>query len=169
MSTICGWRHLGEGVQIFDPCVVLKPERISIGDRSRIDAFCKVEGGLGVTIGAYCHIASFCHINGGGGEVVFGDHSGLASSVIVCGGQTDISYLHVTPVEPAGLTGVIKRKTWIGEYVVIFSHAVILPGVHVGPGAIVAAGAVVTKDVPGFEIWGGCPARKIGVREIRKP
>lgn len=56
--------------------------------------------------------------------------------------------------------GIIMLKTgaWIG------ANAVILPDVTIGKGAIVAAGAVVTKDVGEFEIVGGLPARKIGLR-----
>lgn len=47
----------------------------------------------------------------------------------------------------------IGKNVWIG------SHATILPGVTIGDGAIVAAGAVVTRDVPGNVIVGGVPAR----------
>jgi len=53
---------------------------------------------------------------------------------------------------------IIKTGAWIG------SNAVILPDVTVGKGAIVGAGAVVTKDVNDFEIVGGVPAKKIGSR-----
>jgi len=52
----------------------------------------------------------------------------------------------------------IKTGAWIG------ANAVILPDVTIGKGAIVAAGAVVTKDVRDFEIVGGLPAKKIGSR-----
>lgn len=160
------WYRLGQDVQIFEPSVFLKPEMINIGDHARIDAFCKVEGGLGVMIGDYCHIASFCHINGGGGMVWICAHAGLASGVKVCGGQTDISYLHVCPTEPPGTTNVLRKKTVIEPYVVVFSNAVILPGVTIGWGAIVGAGAVVTKNVPPFAIVTGVPARVVGYREI---
>ena len=46
----------------------------------------------------------------------------------------------------------IGNDVWIGARVII------LPGVHVGDGAIIGAGAVVTKDIPSYEIWGGNPA-----------
>lgn len=52
----------------------------------------------------------------------------------------------------------IENNVWIG------ANAVILMGVVIGSGAIIAAGAVVTKSVPENEIWGGIPAKKIGVR-----
>lgn len=53
----------------------------------------------------------------------------------------------------------------IGEYAWICSRSIILPGVKIGKGAIVASGAIVTKDVPNFAIVGGVPAKIIGYRE----
>jgi maltose O-acetyltransferase len=57
----------------------------------------------------------------------------------------------------------------IGDYVFIGPRAIILPNVKIGRGAVVAAGAVVTKDIPDFEIWGGVPAKKISDRKIKEP
>ena len=57
---------------------------------------------------------------------------------------------------------VIEEDCWIG------SHAVILKGVTVGTGAVVAAGAVVTRDVPPFAIVAGVPARVIGDRREKE-
>lgn len=160
------FRHWGEGVRIFEPCVILKPQMVSLGDCCRLDSFCKIEGGQGVTIGEHVHIASFSHINGGGGTVIFGAHSGCASGVKIAGGYPDLTYLHISAAEPPDLCHVVKKTTTIGEYVVLFSNVVISPGVTVGDGAIVAAGAVVVRDVPAWEVWGGVPARKIGNREV---
>jgi acetyltransferase-like isoleucine patch superfamily enzyme len=52
----------------------------------------------------------------------------------------------------------------IEDYAWICSRAIILPGVTVGKGAVVAAGAVVTKDVPAYTVVGGTPAKKIADR-----
>ena len=54
-----------------------------------------------------------------------------------------------------------ERPVYIGNDVWIGDRALILPGVHVGDGSIIAAGAVVTKDVPPYSIVAGVPARKI--------
>lgn len=52
----------------------------------------------------------------------------------------------------------------IGHHCWIGTGAIILQGVTIGDGAVVAAGAVVTKDIPSFEVWGGIPARYIRKR-----
>ncbi len=53
---------------------------------------------------------------------------------------------------------VIEDEVWIG------AHVVVLRGVRIGRGSVIAAGAVVTKDVPAMEIWGGVPARRLRAR-----
>jgi acetyltransferase-like isoleucine patch superfamily enzyme len=52
----------------------------------------------------------------------------------------------------------VERNVWIG------AGAIILKAVHIGEGAIVGAGSVVTRSIPGWEIWAGNPARRIGAR-----
>jgi hypothetical protein len=56
-----GFQRLARSAQVFEPCVILKPEKICIGAHSRIDTFTKLEGGQGLDIGEYVHVASFCH------------------------------------------------------------------------------------------------------------
>jgi acetyltransferase-like isoleucine patch superfamily enzyme len=57
-----------------------------------------------------------------------------------------------------------NRPVHIHDYVFVGTRAMILPGVTIGRGAVVAAGAVVTKDVPERSIVAGCPAKQIGNR-----
>ncbi|WP_409014249.1 MULTISPECIES: acyltransferase [unclassified Arcicella] len=56
----------------------------------------------------------------------------------------------------------IKKFAWLG------SRCILLPGVTIGEGAVVAAGAVVTKDVPPYTIVGGIPAKPIAKREEKE-
>lgn len=67
------------------------------------------------------------------------------------GQKSFINYAHTTPAE-------IGNDVWIGQ------NAVIMDGVKIGDGAIVAAGAVVTKDVAPYAIVGGVPAKLIKYR-----
>ena len=59
----------------------------------------------------------------------------------------------------------IGGKVTIGDHAWICSRAILLPGVRIGKGAVVASGAVVTRDVPPFAVVGGIPAKEIGHRD----
>ncbi len=160
------YREYGEGVQVFEHCTILKPQMISLLGFCRVDARCRLEGGLGLTIGEHTHIASGSCLNTGGGELWFGAHSGCSVNVVIATGNPDLSYLKISAAEAPEDCHVVRKKTVIGEYVVIFAGAVLVPGVEIGDKAVVAAGAIVTKSVPSRAIVAGCPARIIGYRSI---
>lgn len=61
----------------------------------------------------------------------------------------------------------IYSETVIGEGSWVGANAVLLPGVRVGKGAVVGAGAVVTKDVPDFAVVVGVPAKIIKYRKVK--
>jgi len=93
-------------------------------------------------------------------KLIIGNHTDIASEVMVYNSEHDLSAedfaATVAPVE-------------IGDYVFIGPRAIIMPGVKIGRGAVVAAAAVVTKDVPEFVIVGGVPAKVIGERTNKDP
>jgi acetyltransferase-like isoleucine patch superfamily enzyme len=70
---------------------------------------------------------------------------------------------------PIGRQPQIEREIRIGRGTWLCANVVVLPGVTIGEGAIVAAGAVVNRDVRPFEIVGGVPARTIGSRLPKEP
>ena len=93
-------------------------------------------------------------------ELTIGSHVDIASEVMIYNSEHDIH----SPTFSA-----INGAVVIEDYVFIGPRAIILPGVTIGKGAVVAAGAVVTKDVPEFAIVGGVPAKVIGERKNKKP
>ncbi len=93
-------------------------------------------------------------------KLIIGNHVDIASEVMIYNQEHDI---HSQDFHPISEPVVIK------DYVFIGPRAIILPGVTIGKGAVVAAGAVVTKDVPDFTIVGGVPAKPIGQRQNTKP
>lgn len=60
--------------------------------------------------------------------------------------------------------GTNRKGIIIGDGIWIGARSIILDGVTIGDNSIIAAGSVVTKNVPSFEIWGGCPAKMIKKR-----
>lgn len=91
-------------------------------------------------------------------KLVIGNHVDIASEVMIYNSEHNI---HSVDFEP------IDGPVEIGDYVFIGPRAILLPGVKIGKGAVVAAGAVVTKDVAEFEIVGGVPAKVIGERQVK--
>ena len=61
----------------------------------------------------------------------------------------------------------VSSPVIIEDYVFIGPRSIILPGVKIGKGAVVAAGAVVSKDVAPYAIVGGVPAKIIGERKLK--
>lgn len=96
----------------------------------------------------------------GRGTLKIGNHVDIASEVLIYTDEHDIN---------SPIFGNSFGAVTINDYVFIGPRAIILPGVSIGRGAVVAAGAVVTKNIPDFEIWGGVPAKKISQRTLTNP
>jgi len=131
-----------------------------IGDRAKLLQGISVDRFEGLIIGDDVSIASGVLILAVGG-VEIGDRS------MVGHGSKLLSAGHVIPKDrkPMRFSGAFLKKITIEKDVWIGAQAIILPGVKVGEVVIVAAGAVVTKDVPPFAIVGGVPARVIRMRD----
>ena len=93
-------------------------------------------------------------------KIIIGNHVDIASDVMIYNSQHDITAEDFHPV-----LGSVE----IGDYVFIGPRSIILPGVKIGKGAVVGAGAVVTKDVEEFTVVGGVPAEVIGERKLKDP
>ena len=111
---------------------------VSIGPRTTVGFHTLIYASSRIEIGADCMIAPFVHI-------VDSEH-GLARA------------------RPMNLQSNSAEPVRIGSDVWIGSHAVILKGVTVGDGAVIAAGSVVREDVQPYQIVGGVPAKVVGER-----
>lgn len=88
-------------------------------------------------------------------KLTIGNHVDIASEVMIYNAEHDVK----DPDFKA-----INAPVTIQDYVFVGPRAIILPGVTIKRGAVVGAGAVVTKDVEEYSIVGGVPAKKIGER-----
>ena len=117
---------------------------ISIGDNTEVGSDCMLWGGGGIEIGRCVHVGP--------------------QTLIFSSGE-DYSLEFAKKTSPTNWF----RQVTIRDYVGIGARAMILPGVTIGEGAVVGAGALVTRDVPEYKIVAGVPARVIGDRERYTP
>lgn len=131
LSRLFGY-DVPETLRVLPPFYTDFGKNITIGDNVFINACCHFQDHGGITIGDGCQI---------GHNVVFATlNHGLSPE--------ERRFTIPAPI-------VLGRKVWVG------SNSTILPGVTIGDNAVIAAGAVVTKDVPADTVVGGVPAEFI--------
>ena len=130
---------------------------VKIGKASTIHMGCNFFYPPGIELGEGTIIGDHCFLDGRA-PLRIGNHVDIASQVLIYNSEHDVHSQDLRPLE---------EPVTIEDYVFIGARAIILPGVKIGKGAVVAAGAVVTKDVAPKKIVGGVPAREIGERKVR--
>lgn len=117
--------------------------------------YIKCTDNANITIGKRCFFNHNCSITAAE-QVVIGDHCYFANNLVIVD--------HDHQVKEHKITGdLVSAPVVIGENVWCGANVTILKGVHIGNGAIIAAGAVVTKDVEAHTVYGGIPAKRIKI------
>ena len=129
--------------------------KFSLGRKSVIESFSCINNAVGdVIIGDYTRVGLHNTIIG---PVSIGNHVNLAQGITV----TALNHNFSDPDKRIDEQGVSTTPVTIGDDIWIGANAVILPGVSIGDHSVVAAGAVVTKDVPPHSLVAGVPAKII--------
>ena len=151
------YQHRGRGSKIYHSVRMDTPpyRQFSLGKRSVIESYCCINNAVGdVVIGDHPRVGIHCTVIG---PVTIGSHVNLAQGITV----TALNHNFKDTALRIDEQGISTKPVVIGDDVWIGANAVILPGVTIGRHAVVAAGAVVTKDVPDNCIVGGVPAHII--------
>lgn len=164
-------RHLsvGRGFIAEDDCEIgcLSKRGITFGDKVTVGKFSLIrptnyyggELGEGLEVGNGSNIGPYSYI-GCSGFINIGDNVMISPRVSIYAENHNFA----DPDSPMKGQGVTRGKVNIEDDCWIASHVVILADVTIGRGSVVAAGSVVTKDVPRYSIVAGVPARVVATR-----
>ncbi len=130
------FKFCGEKVDIYSPVYISAPEKLHVGDRVSMAPFVHIwaDGGLYI-----------------GNRVMIGSHAAVTSLT------HDYKAIRMQDT-------VVRRPIIIEDDVWVGTHAVIMPGVTIGQGAVIGAGAVVTKDVEPMSVIVGVPGELLKMR-----
>jgi len=152
---------LSPGVEIDPRAFVARGGPVTIGEDTILRAGTMLLPSEGsIVIGARVSLNQYVVINGEGG-VTIGDDVMIAAFCSIFSANHNIDRVDI-PIRQQGMSteGIfIENNVWLG------THCVILDGVRVGKGSVIAAGAVVNKNVGPNSIVGGVPAKLIGTRD----
>lgn len=151
------YQHRGRGAKIYSSVRMDTPpyRRFWLGRKSVVESYCCINNAVGdVTIGDYTRIGIHCTLIG---PVCIGHHVNLAQGIVV----TALNHNFDSPSLRIDEQGISTNPVVIGDDVWIGANAVVLPGVTIGSHCVIAAGAVVTKDVPDNTLVAGVPAKTI--------
>lgn len=128
----------------------------NIGEGSRIAPTCRIWAPWNLSLGAYSALAEgvdcYCV-----DRIEIGSKVAISQRAFLCTASHDISTLQ---------RPLIHSAIRIEDHAWVCSQAIIYPGVSLGVGSVVAAGAIVTKNVNAWEVVGGNPAKLIKQRQV---
>jgi acetyltransferase-like isoleucine patch superfamily enzyme len=154
---------VGKGVKFYDGIRIVgnAPDAIRIGNGTRI-----LRGvTMSTTPYGKIHVGNKVHI--GEGTIIFSDMKITIGDNVIIGPQTvitDFNHVYESTTIPINQQGLDRKEVVIEEDVWVASRCVIIRGVKIGKGAVIAAGAVVNRDVAPYTVVGGVPIRIIKKR-----
>jgi acetyltransferase-like isoleucine patch superfamily enzyme len=151
------YQHRGRHSKIYHSVRMDTPpyRKFSLGDYSVVESFSCINNAVGdVVIGDHTRIGLHNTVIG---PVTIGSHVNLAQGITI----TALNHNFKDKSQRIDDQGVSTDSVIVGDDIWIGANAVILPGVNIGHHSVVAAGAVVTKDVPPHSLVAGVPAKII--------
>ncbi len=136
---IIPFKKVGRNVRLLQGSWIYYPDQLMIGDNTAINRNCLINAGGGIEIGRNVLIAQYV--------IIYSQNHKYSNSRVCIADQ-----------------GYSKAKVVIEDDVWLCARSIVLPGVRVREGTVVAAGAIVTKDTEPFSIIAGIPAIQIGKR-----
>lgn len=164
------YKYINSYISPLSSVQICRPASFSLGDASSIGDYTVVfvsddpHTGFhdaSLSIGKQTYIGEHNNIRAAGGYIEIGDNCLISQHVtIVCSnhGIERERQINKQPWSRKDAYIIIGNDVWIG------ANSVILPGVKIGDGAVIAAGSIVTKNIEPYSIMAGCPAKLLKYR-----
>lgn len=155
-----GFARLGLNVKISNKASIYEPEKMEIGDNSRIDDFCVVSGRI--LMGRNVYIGPLCLVAGGEPGITFEDFTTLAYHAQVFSQSDDYSGATMAnPTVPSVYKSEIKEAVHLRRHSIVGAGGIVGPGVTLAEGTSVGTGGVVLRSTEPWSIYAGIPAVKL--------
>lgn len=154
-------------VTIYPTSKIIGREHLKIGSHVIVDDGCFLSVGPGSSIGSYTHIAYGASVLGQG-QFSLGDFGSVAAGARIYTAGDDLrGGALVNPTVPTKYRNAYRAAVSVGKHAVVATNSVVMAGCEIGEGAILGACSYLKPNsvVPAYEVWVGCPARKIGTRD----
>jgi acetyltransferase-like isoleucine patch superfamily enzyme len=160
-----GFATLGKAVLIHETCVLVRCDRIAIGDNVRIDPFCVLSAGESLEIGSNSHIAANVALMASRG-ISIGEFCGVSHGARVLSASDDFKAgALLGPQIPDEFRVVNSGHVRIERHGCVGANCVVLPGSTVREGATVGALSLILGEIEPWTVNAGVPARPVAKRD----
>jgi galactoside O-acetyltransferase len=155
----------GNDVRISRHALILSPQYVQIGSRSRIDAFCVISGNpAGVSIGTHVHLSAYVGILGRDSTIIE-DFCTISARCTLFTSSDDFQGIGLSnPTVADEYRAVTNGPIRLKKHAIIGCGSIVLPNVTIGRSAAVGALTLVKQDIDDFAIVAGTPMRRVGTR-----
>ncbi|MDO4813020.1 MAG: acyltransferase [Eubacteriales bacterium] len=157
-------KYCGKNVRVFQLSKIINPHCAEIDDNSIIYDFVFIDANKSFKMGKHSCITWHCLIEGAS-YVEIGDRCFLGPGTKILGSTYEFNGYYTSEHIHPDVSKIRYGKITIMNDAYLGANCVVMPGVTIGEGALVGAGAFVNSDLEPWGIYVGSPARKIGERE----
>lgn len=157
------WISRGVIINRQSKCILSIGQKSSVGTGTLLYVFSQGDEASSLIIGSKTAINEYNNIRACGGNIRIGDCCQIAQfcTLVASNHATETTQcMRDAPWSSSKVSIIVEDDVWIG------ANSVILPGVTIGRGAVIGAGAVVTRNVPPYSIYAGVPARLVRARKL---
>lgn len=159
-----GLAQVGGDCVVWPLAKIVPPECVEFGHRVMVDDFAFIYSGPRTRLESFVHVGAHASIVGGG-DFVAGEFTTIAPGArLFTGSDSYTGGALISGTVPPAYRDVERTGLRTGRHVAFGSNAIVMPGIEIGEGAVIGAGAFVSRDCEPWTTYAGAPARPLRER-----